>query len=43
MILTPHQPIIPRNQSQEQCDNTSGNPSPIVPNITVSQTGGESL
>lgn len=47
MILTTHPPLILRNQSWKQCDNTSGNnegnPSHIVPNITISETGRESL
>lgn len=47
MILTTHPPLILRNQSRKQCDNTSGNnegnPSHIVPNITISETGRESL
>ncbi|POO04090.1 hypothetical protein TorRG33x02_003940 [Trema orientale] len=47
MILTtsPYPSIILEIQSQEQCDTTNenGNPSHIVPNITISETGGESL
>ena len=42
-----HPTVIPEIQSQEQCDKTNenneGNPSHIVPNITVSEVGGESL
>ncbi|XP_059654624.1 pentatricopeptide repeat-containing protein At3g06920-like [Cornus florida] len=49
VILTPlpHPTVIPEIQSQEQCDKTNENneenPSHMVPNITVSETGEESL
>ncbi|PON53075.1 hypothetical protein PanWU01x14_204550 [Parasponia andersonii] len=47
MILTTshHPSVIPKIQSQERCDTTNenGNPSHIVPNITIFETRGESL